>query len=56
METDRSYGEAEHLGHELYNLENDPGELKNVANENLEIKQSLLTALEKAESSGTTRN
>lgn len=50
------YGEAEHLGHELYDLENDPGELKNVANENLEIKQSLLTALEKAESSGTTRN
>ena len=47
--------EKEGKSYELYDLDNDQGETKNVTNENLEITQKLAAALEKAEDDGRTR-
>ena len=49
------YGDDQEKGNELYDLESDPGERTNVADQQPEIEQRLLTALEKAETSGRTR-
>lgn len=49
------YGADTDQGHELYDLQNDPGELKDLTGQHSEIAQSLHAALEKAESSGKTR-
>ena len=49
------YNGDKDLGHELYDLESDPGELTNLAAEQPEKTQQLLAAFEKAESDGRTR-
>ena len=49
------YGQDEEKGHELFDLESDPGELKEVSAQHPEITQSLLAAFDAAESAGRTR-
>ena len=49
------YGKEKDRGHELYDLESDPGELTDLSNKHPDIEQRLLTALHDAESAGQTR-
>ena len=49
------YGRDEELGHELYDLESDPGEQKEISADHPEITETLLAALHNAESAGKTR-
>jgi len=49
------YGEAQDRGHELYDLENDLGELNNVSEQHPEITKRLVALLDEAESAGQTR-
>ena len=49
------YGDDADQGNELYDLENDPGELDNVSEQQPEITQQLLAALDDAETTGQTR-
>ncbi|QEG24860.1 sulfatase family protein [Mariniblastus fucicola] len=50
------YGIDEELGHELFDLESDPGERNEISTQFPEITQSLLSALDAAEAAGKTRN
>ena len=49
------YGAEQDRGHELYDLENDPGELTNLSEQHPDITKRLAAALDKAESDGQTR-
>lgn len=49
------YGNEEDRGHELYDLENDPGELTDLSDQKSEVMQHLLNAFDTAESAGQTR-
>ena len=49
------YGDEEDRGHELYDLENDPGELTDLSDQSPEVMQHLLGAFNEAESAGQTR-
>ena len=50
------YGDQEQLGHELYDLSQDPGELKNVSSEHPEITDRMVAAYHKADADGRTRH
>lgn len=49
------YGDDSERGHELYDLENDPGELNSVMDQHPDEARRLIAAFEKAESDGRTR-
>lgn len=49
------YGEEQDRGHELYDLENDPGELTNLSEQHADVTKRLVAALDNAESAGQTR-
>lgn len=49
------YGDGEKLGHELYDLTEDPGERNNVASAHPEITERLVAAYKKADADGRTR-
>ena len=49
------YGADAERGNELYDLSNDPGELKNLAEKHPDIVDQLAAALDKAEADGKTR-
>ena len=49
------YGSDQDRGHELYDLSEDPGEIRNVTNEHPEIAKRLAAAFQKAEAAGRTR-
>ncbi len=49
------YGQGQDLGHELYDLENAPGELTNLSEQHEDVTERLVAALNKAESAGQTR-
>ncbi|WP_146402498.1 sulfatase-like hydrolase/transferase [Planctomycetes bacterium CA13] len=50
------YGIDSDVGHELYDLSKDPGELNNLSEENPEVVQQMAAALKKAETDGQTRH
>ncbi|EMI21388.1 arylsulfatase A [Rhodopirellula maiorica SM1] len=49
------YGSDQDLGHELYDLTEDPGEVKNLVDEHPEIVKQLAASFQRAEAEGRTR-